>query len=416
MAPEQTGKSNPMHIPPWTLAVAASLLVGVLDIAAVLTAGVGKAPLHNPLGLLAIALSGDWRGTPDVQHLARAYPVYVAIKLVVCTLAIVLAGASCARAPVGRRMAILAGQLACALALDSLPFHVVAAIHLGMLLPWRQALAMLLAHYLAGVAVDTLLVLDLAQRTQEPHKWTLLAYLSAERTIIGAGFLAARLVLREHRTRQSLAMAHAQILATQSLLTETVRGAERLRIARDLHDTIGHHLTALNLHLDLAVRQAPADAPLSLVTARGVSGELLAQVRGVVSDSRRDRGIDLAHAVRLLCDAIPGLVIDLRVDSDASEYPAPVAHALYSCIQEAVTNTLRHAQAARLSIELRTQEDMTIVRVADDGRGGPNLSEGNGLRGMRERLACLDGELLIRQRPGSGLTLEMRLPRQWAPT
>lgn len=413
MPSEQPGKHKLMQIAPWTLAVAASLLVGVLDLAAVLTADTSKVSLHNPLGLLAIAMTGDWQAAVDAQHWARAFPVFVALKLALCTLAVVLAGASCARVSVGRRLALLAGQVACATTLDSLPFHVVAAVHLGMLLPWRQALAMLLAHYLAGVAVDLLLVLDLAQRLQEPHKWSLLAYLSAERTMIGAGFLAARLVLREHRTRESLAIAHAHILATQSLLSETVRGAERLRIARDLHDAMGHHLTALNLHLDLAMRQGAANAPPALATARGVSGELLAQVRGVVSDSRQDQGIDLAKALRALCDGIPGLLIDLRVEPGASRHPAPVAHALYSCIQEAVTNVLRHAQARRLSIEVQTHEDMTIVRVVDDGRGRPEVKEGNGLRGMRERLAGLDGELLIRQRPDSGLTLEMRVPQQW---
>lgn len=315
-------------------------------------------------------------------------------------------------------MLLVGAQVACALALDSLPLHILASAQMGMLLPWPQALGLLLAQYLAGVAVIVLLLLDLAARQRGAPQWSLLAYLAAEQIIFAAGFVAARLVLREHRTRQALATAHAQILATQSMLAQTVRGAERLRIARDLHDAIGHHLTALNLHLDLAVRQAnmankePESVSPSLLTARKVSGELLAQVRSVVSGSRQDQDIDLSAAIHTLCQGIPGLAIAVHIDPAAALHPAPVAHALFCCIQEAVTNALRHAHARHVNIAVRAGDGMTFASVADDGRGKPGLVGGNGLRGMRERLSELGGELHYGQQAGGGLALEMRVPQR----
>ncbi|MCC2954216.1 histidine kinase [Massilia sp. IC2-477] len=394
-------------VPPWIIAVAAALLFGGLDVAAALA---GRISLHNPLGLAAVALTGDWRGDISPSHVPLAFQLFVAAKAAGCALFALLPGAACLARTPRRRLVLLGLLVACAVLLDSIALHVLVAAHLGLLLPWRHGLWMLLAQYLAGVAVDTLLVLDLGVRLGEAPRWSLLAYVSAERTIAAAGYLAARLVLREHRMRRALATAHAQMLATRSLLAETVRGAERLRIARDLHDAVGHHLTALNLHLDLALRQSREAAPPALITARDAGGQLLAQVRNVVSGSRQDQDIDLEQAIRLLCDGIPGLAIGLHVDPAAARHPAPVAHALFCCIQEAVTNALRHAHARRLDIALALQDGATVVRVADDGHGNAALAEGNGLRGMRERLADLGGELHYGARAGGGFALELRLP------
>jgi len=406
--PPTAGKLS--AIPPWTIAVAAALLFGGLDVAAAFN---WRISLHNPLGLWSAAMTGDWRGSLDPREVPRAIQLFVACKAVGCGLFALLSGMACVARSLRRRTVLLGLLAACAVLLDSLPLHVLVAAHLGMLLPWRRGAWLLLAQYLAGVGVDTLLVLDLVTRLHEAPRWPLLAYLVAERTVIVAGFVVARLVLREHRMRQSLATAHAQVVATQSLLADTVRGAERLRIARDLHDAVGHHLTALNLHLDLALRQA-RDTPLpALSIARDASGQLLAQVRNVVSSSRQEQAIDLEQALRLLCDGIPGLDVALHIDPAAARHEAALAHALFRCIQEAVTNVLRHAQARRLEVSLLLRDGVTQVRVRDDGQAktGPGLDEGNGLRGMRERLAELGGELRYASPEDGGFLLELRLPQ-----
>lgn len=399
---------------PWLLALAAALVFAVLDVAAVLTAGVDRAPLHNPIGLAALAVvvgAGDWLAPlTDAQRLL-IFQGYAMAKTAVAAVAVACAGAACATRSPGRRTGLLALQMGCALALDSTPFHLLVAVQLAMLQPLRTALAWLAVQYLLGAGIDLLLVLDLAQRQAQPPRWEMLGYLCAERAVVVGGFaLVARLVLHERRTRQALAAAHAQVLATQAMLTDSVRGAERLRIARDLHDMVGHHLTALNLHLDLALRQAGSGAPPALPTAREVSRDLLAQVRSVVSGTREDSGIDLGQALRMLCAGLPMLKVDLRIDAEAASQPAPAAHALFCCIQEAITNTLRHARARRLSIVLAMRDGVTLAQVADDGVGKPCAAEGNGLRGMRERLADLGGELAYVPGDGAGFALEIRLP------
>lgn len=403
---------SPHSVPAWVLAFAAALLLASLDIAAVLTAGAGKASLHNPIGLAVLPFvlgAENWLATPGKSDLLLMFPAYATARTALALLAAACAAAACATRCAQRRTWLLAAQLACVLALDSTALHLLFAVQLSMLLPLRTALAWLLAHYVLGACVDLLLVLDLAQRQALPPQWALLAYVWAERAVTVVGFAFGRLVLHERRTRQALANAHAQVLATQSLLADTVRGAERLRIARDLHDTIGHHLTALNLHLDLALRQAGGAVPPALPTACNISHELLAQVRSVVTVTRAERAIDLEQALRLLCAGVPTLRVELRIDAEAARQLPQTAHALFCCIQEAITNTLRHAQARQLRIVLETQDGATVVRVTDDGGARPYAAEGNGLRGMRERLEDLGGRLVWNQ-GGAGFSLEMHLP------
>lgn len=400
---------RPLHFPPWSIAVGTSALFAFLHVAAILAAGAGETPLHNPIGLAVVAVVVPLlAGATEAARMQPLFSAYVLAKLLV-VLAMTAAVTAACRPPALHRQRLLAMQLLCVTILDALPFHLLLAVQLAMLLPWRQGLVWLAAQYLLGVAMDVYLVLDLAQRMAQPPQWPLLAYLSAERLVLAAGFLFGHLVQREHRMRHSLASAHGQLLATQSLLTETVRGAERLRIARDLHDTLGHHLTALNLHLDLAARQAGAAAPAALWTARDVSVDLLAQVRGVVTHHRHDQTIDLAEALRVLCAGVPSLRLDMHIEPHAARLPAPAAHALFCGIQEAITNTLRHARASRLTVDLSVRGGMTVARVADDGVGMGDAAEGNGLRGMRERLADMNGHARW-ERGGRGTVVELAVP------
>ncbi|GGY94655.1 sensor histidine kinase [Pseudoduganella plicata] len=400
---------RPLQITPCSIAVGTCALFAFLHVAAILAAGPGETPLHNPVGLAVLAVFMPLTtGATEAARMLPLFQAYAAAKLLV-VLAMTAAVAGTCRPPARHRPPLLAAQLLCVTILDALPFHLLLAVQLAMLLPWRRGLAWLAAQYLLGIAMDVYLVLDLAQRMAQPPQWPLLAYLSAERLVLAAGFLFGHLVQREHRMRHALASAHGQLLATQSLLTETVRGAERLRIARDLHDVLGHHLTALNLHLDLAARQAGAAAPAALQTARDVSVDLLAQVRGVVTHHRHDQTIDVAEALRVLCAGVPSPHPELHIDADAARLPAPVAHALFCSIQEAITNALRHARASRLTVHLSVRGGMTVARVADDGVGMGDAAEGNGLRGMRERLTDLQGDVRL-ERGIRGTVVELSVP------
>lgn len=400
-----------LQLPLWAIAMAGPLMFGLLDVAAVLTEGAG-ASLHNPIGLAAIGGARLLAGAAD--RVPLAFILYAGAKTAVVLLCAALAVGACITASPRRRYVLLAGQLACALALDSLVFNLLVSAQLAMLLPLGTGLRWLAMQYVLGFACDSALIATAAERFRAEQGLSTLFYLSLERTLIGAAYYVARLVLRERQSRVALAAAHAQVLATQTLLGATVRGTERLRIARDLHDTLGHHLTALNLHLDLALRQTGTAAPPALGTARALGLDLLAQVRSVVTHERQEQAIDLEEALRVLCAGLPTLHVDLNIDAQAARHPPHAAHALFRCIQEAVTNTLRHAQATRLTIRLEirreTSDAMTVARVADNGRGTPVIVEGNGLRGMRERLADIGGDLRIAAGSGGGLALEMRLP------
>jgi two-component system sensor histidine kinase DesK len=216
--------------------------------------------------------------------------------------------------------------------------------------------------------------------------------------------------LRERRGRIALAAANAELRATQALLADTVAASERLRIARDLHDVAGHHLTALKLHLDLATRQAGAQAPTSLATASELASSLLAEVRVLVSTERHERHIDLAGALTTLCAGIPSPRITLNVEPQLTIDSAAVAHAVFCSVQEAISNAMRHSQASSMTITLRRAEPGEVaVEIEDNGRGSKS-AEGNGLRGMRERLAQVGGKLIAANGSAGGFTLSLRLP------
>jgi signal transduction histidine kinase len=217
--------------------------------------------------------------------------------------------------------------------------------------------------------------------------------------------------VRERRARLALALANAELLATQALLADTVRGSERQRIARDMHDVLGHHLTALKLHLDLAMRQPdiPISAPLR--TAGEVASSLLAEIRLLVSKERTDRPIDLRGALGLLCARIPVPRIALEMDPAIAIDSPGTAHAVFCCIQEAVSNAVRHADAATMTIRLACDPSGDLViDIADDGCGSAGAPHGNGLRGIAERMAQVGGQLLAGDRQPAGFALRLRFP------
>jgi signal transduction histidine kinase len=134
-------------------------------------------------------------------------------------------------------------------------------------------------------------------------------------------------------------------------------------------------------------------------------------VREAVSLQREQARIDLSAALQTLAQGIDTPRIALSLDPEAVRDLGPrTAHALLRCVQEAVTNCVRHARARHLSIEVRTDGTEVLIRIDDDGQGQPKLKPGNGLTGMRERLTELGGSLsVLRQHPG--FLIEMRCPR-----
>jgi signal transduction histidine kinase len=222
----------------------------------------------------------------------------------------------------------------------------------------------------------------------------------------------AGLATRERAAREDLGRANAELIATRSLLAENSRVAERLRISRDLHDTLGHHLTALSLQLEVASRLASGPAADRVHEAHAITRLLLSDVRDVVGRLRETSRFDLAEAVRALAKSAAPLEIDLQIP-DAVVIDDPLqAHAILRCVQEIITNTTRHAAARRLWIAIERRADGIAVTARDDGRGANVVTWGNGLRGMRERFEEYSGRVEFSSAEGRGFEVRAFMP--WA--
>jgi len=221
----------------------------------------------------------------------------------------------------------------------------------------------------------------------------------------------AGLAIRERAAREDLGRANAELMATRSLLAENSRVAERLRISRDLHDTLGHHLTALSLQLEVASRLASGPAADRVHEAHAITRLLLSDVRDVVSRLRESSRFNLAEAVRALATSAAALDIHLHVP-DAIVIDDPLqAHAILRCVQEIITNAARHAAARNLWIAIERQADGIAVTARDDGRGADVVTWGNGLRGMRERFEEYSGRVEFSSAEGRGFEVRAFMPQ-----
>jgi signal transduction histidine kinase len=228
-------------------------------------------------------------------------------------------------------------------------------------------------------------------------------------------YATARLTLSERLARERLDEVNAELVATRERLAETSRVAERARISRDLHDTLGHHLVALSLHLDVAARLADGPAADKVRQAHAIARLLLGDVRDVVSRLCEAGPVDLARSLRALVETPGSPRVHLAVPATLAVPDAGQAEALLRCVQEVVTNAARHAGADNLWIALDQGPDGIALRARDDGRGVAELRLGNGLRGMRERLREHAGDVQFSSRPGGGFEVRGWMPRRGQP-
>jgi signal transduction histidine kinase len=223
-------------------------------------------------------------------------------------------------------------------------------------------------------------------------------------------FMSGVVSLSQHIARDALRRVNSELQATQALLADNTRIAERVRIARELHDVVGHHLTALTLNLEVATHLVDGKALEHVQQAHSLAKLLLADVREVVSELRVDDKVDLAAALRKLVSGVPEPAIHLDLPTELAMTDPQRAQVLLRCAQEMITNSVRHARARNLWISLVQDENGVALTARDDGRGAGNLKVGNGLRGMKERLRQLGGELKIETGPGEGFALRARVP------
>jgi signal transduction histidine kinase len=218
------------------------------------------------------------------------------------------------------------------------------------------------------------------------------------------------LLRSEQASREKLAASNTDLLATRALLAENSRTAERLRISRDLHDTLGHHLTALSLQLDVASRLIDGKAADHVRQAHAITRLLLADVRNVVGSLRESGRIDVAQAIRALTLEQTGITIHLDVPPVLTIDDQGRADTLIRCVQEIITNTMRHSGARNLWIRLDARNEGITIDAHDDGRGAASIDAGHGLLGMRERFEQNAGHVDFQWGPGSGFQVRGFLP------
>lgn len=233
--------------------------------------------------------------------------------------------------------------------------------------------------------------------------------------MINAGFqaLAALCVyyaVSAESSRDQLALVNADLLATRALLADSARDAERIRVARELHDVAGHKLTAMKLNLR-ALASDPALAQRSeVVIAEQLSSELLDDIRNVVQALRDSHGLDMRTALRALAAPMPRPLLKLEIDEQVHISDPAIAETILRVVQESMTNAARHAEADTLSVALHQTDGRLLLDIQDDGRVRGTLREGNGIAGMRERVACVEGSLRLGTTAHGGMHLQVSLP------
>ena len=305
-------------------------------------------------------------------------------------------------------LGLVLGQAAAVLSLVALPpcfglegaLLVLVALQLGSLLPRAASVGWILAQSAALLAVVWL--------HWGWHWAVVLAFAYLPFQLIADA--ATRLLAEETAARELLSAANAQLMATRELLAQSARLAERARIARDLHDLVGHHLTALSLNLEVASHLCQGEARGKVDTAQSVTKLLLGDVRAAVGALRCEDGLDLPAALRRMAEGIPRPRVHIEVAPGVAVEDPQAAQVLLRCAQEIVTNAVRHAGADNLWLDVVPDGQGVAIKGRDDGCGATGLQPGHGLNGMRERLEERGGSLAVETTPGHGFTVTAILP------
>lgn len=194
--------------------------------------------------------------------------------------------------------------------------------------------------------------------------------------------------------KAELEQKHQQLLATQQLLQGASRQSERTRIARNLHDVVGHHLTALTIQLQVASHLSDGEAKKHVDKCHQLAKLLLSDVREAVSTMREYTDVPLLDAVTSLTTLLPEqLKVELSIPRNIMLHDLQQAQHLLCIIQEAISNSLKHSGASQVVIKANVEHGRLQMVIHDNGTVAPQWRRGNGLKGMQERMAECSGSL-----------------------
>lgn len=248
----------------------------------------------------------------------------------------------------------------------------------------------------------------------EPH-WHMGWRWAVTSSLIGLeafAVVAGMMLRKEAAARDELLLLNIELSSTRELLKETSRATERLHIARELHDVLGHHLAALSIQLEHAVHVSTGAARADIEAAQTSTRQMLGEVRSVVGSLRANEHMDLAPILNSLASRVLRPRIQMELPSPFVLADSTQAHAVLRCVQEIITNAIKHSGADNLWIAIRFTEGAIEVSARDDGRVLPPVRPGAGLVGMKERFESLGGRVEFGLRPDAGFFLCARLPAQ----
>ena len=223
------------------------------------------------------------------------------------------------------------------------------------------------------------------------------------------GIFVTRIAHQEHAAKQALAESNAELRVATGLLEISSRTEERLRIAREMHDLLGHHLTALSLNLEVASHLTSGSAREQIEKSRALTRTLLADVRDVVGKLRDREPVDLGRALASLRETVHSPSLEIDGEKVAVSNPL-IARTLLRVIQEIVTNAIRHSGARHLRLSLSRNDGSIRLLARDDGIGTDQVNFGSGLKGMQERVEEAGGSMEVASSRGSGFEVRVALP------
>jgi signal transduction histidine kinase len=292
------------------------------------------------------------------------------------------------------------------------PLLLVAVYTVAARLPWRISLplaAVALFAYASGVG---------ASRGELGA-----AQIVSELIPVSAAYVVGIYVGTRVAYVDSLQARAAQLARERELLAQQAVAEERVRIARELHDVVAHHLSLITVQAGALQTQlnGDPDARKSAETIARTGRQAMDEMRRMLGVLRLGATDAPGRAPQPVIDEIPqlvqqardaGLDVELVISGDRRAVPPGVNLSAYRIVQEALTNVLRHAGPAHCRVLIDYGQDVLELRITDDGRGatGPTGEWGHGLVGMRERVAIFGGDLFAGAVPGGGFAIRATLP------
>jgi len=288
-----------------------------------------------------------------------------------------------------------------------------------ILIAWQYNLRSVIAFCIGTTMLDWILLVCLAIIWRS--RLGTAASLVFVRSLLFAlvGYVVTRLMKEQRSQREALARANAKLARYAAALEQLATSRERNRLARELHDTLAHTLSAVAVQLEATSALWDDDPP----TARAMLEQSLAATREGLSEARRAihalraaplQDLGLALAIRTLAQSVAaraGLALDLHAPERIDDLEPEIEQAMYRIANETLTNVTRHAGARRLTVRLDQTDSQLTLTISDDGCGfdaaSPPHDDQYGLQGMRERAEMIGGTLEIESQPGEGTTVRL---------